>query len=420
MIITRLFVLFTALSVFSGCVTNPVTGKNEVSFMSPAQELEVGRQNYGPYQQQQGGEYVTDPQLTKYVSSVGQKLAAVSDRKDLPYEFVVLNNDVPNAWALPGGKIAINRGLLVQLEDESQLAAVLGHEIVHAAARHGANQQTKQKLLGVGVGIAALAGTQTDHGVLIAGGAMLGSSLIQAQYGQGQELESDYYGMQYMARAGYEPMGAVELQELFVKMSAGNKSSWTQGLFASHPPSQARVDKNKATAATLPKGVRNKAQFQAAMKQVLDDADAYAEYSAAMKKVSEEDLKGASALLDKAIALQPKESLFYVTKGQLAMNEGNVEQANKSFAKAAKLNPNYYAGQLGLGITQYAKNDLSGAQASLNKSVQLMPSLPGVYYLGETYFALGKKEEAKQYLSQAAGSQSEMGKAAQKRLTELQ
>ena len=78
-----------------------------------------------------------DPELTKYVNEVGQRLAAVSDRK-LPYEFVVINNSVPNAWALPGGKIAVHRGLLIELNSEAELAAVLGHEIVHAAARHGA------------------------------------------------------------------------------------------------------------------------------------------------------------------------------------------------------------------------------------------------------------------------------------------
>ena len=82
------------------------------------------------------------PELTTYVNEVGQKLAAVADRK-LPYEFVVLNNSVPNAWALPGGKIAVNRGLLTELQNEAELAAVLGHEIVHAAARHGAKAQER-------------------------------------------------------------------------------------------------------------------------------------------------------------------------------------------------------------------------------------------------------------------------------------
>ena len=121
----------------TGCAVNPVTGRPDFMMVSEAQELALGEQNYAPMQQAEGGVYDIDPKLTAYVSEVGNKLAAVSDRP-LPYEFVVLNNSVPNAWALPGGKIVINRGLLVELESEAELAAVLGHEIVHADAAHGA------------------------------------------------------------------------------------------------------------------------------------------------------------------------------------------------------------------------------------------------------------------------------------------
>jgi len=116
----------------SGCATNPVTGRKELSLVSEAKEIDIGEQQYAPMRQSQGGDYVVDEELTKYISEIGQKLAAASDRK-LPYEFKVLNSSVPSAWALPGGKIVINRGLLTELKDEAELAAVIGHEIVHAA-----------------------------------------------------------------------------------------------------------------------------------------------------------------------------------------------------------------------------------------------------------------------------------------------
>ena len=117
--------------LLAGCGVNPVTGSSEMSFMSEAEEIRTGEQQYEPSQQSEGGQYVLDPELTRYVQRVGMRLARVSDRPELPYEFVLLNNSEPNAWALPGGKIALNRGLLVLLESEAQLAAVLGHEIVH-------------------------------------------------------------------------------------------------------------------------------------------------------------------------------------------------------------------------------------------------------------------------------------------------
>ena len=127
-----------SLFAVSGCAVNPVTGKKELALYSTEDEIAIGREHYFTAQQSSGGLYKVDTALTGYVARVGRRIAAVSDRP-LPYEFVVLNDSSPNAWALPGGKIGINRGLLVELDNEAELAAVLGHEIVHAAARHGAH-----------------------------------------------------------------------------------------------------------------------------------------------------------------------------------------------------------------------------------------------------------------------------------------
>jgi predicted Zn-dependent protease len=231
----------------TGCAVNPVTGKSEIMFMSTAQEIEMGKQNYVPMQQSQGGVYDVDPELTAYVQRVGSKVA-VQSGVDLPYEFVVLNNSVPNAWALPGGKIAINRGLLYELESEAELAAVLGHEAVHAAARHTAKQQSRAMLMQVGVMGTAIAANDSDYGNLIVGGAGMLAQLGLAKYGRGAELESDRYGMEYMSKAGYDPQGAVELQQTFVRLSEDRRQDWLSGLFASHPPSQERVDTNFQTA----------------------------------------------------------------------------------------------------------------------------------------------------------------------------
>ena len=209
----RKAIVFLLLSfvTLSACSVNPVTGKREMVLMSTAQEIEMGKQNYAPMQQSQGGAYDVDPELTAYVQRVGNKVAAQSN-VNLPYEFVVLNNSVPNAWALPGGKIAINRGLLTELESESELAAVLGHEAVHAAARHSAKQQSTAMLMQVGVMGTMVVASDSDYGNLIAGGASVLAQAGLAKYGRNAELESDYYGMQYMSAAGYDPQGAGTLQ----------------------------------------------------------------------------------------------------------------------------------------------------------------------------------------------------------------
>ena len=220
--IATLFGLLLAAFTLGGCGVNPVTGKKEIQFVSEAQEIKIGEQNYAPTQQTEGGDFDVLPDLTTYVNEVGQKLAAVSDRK-LPYEFVVLNNPVPNAWALPGGKIAVNVGLLTELKNESELAAVLGHEIVHAAARHGAKAQERGTIMQVGLAAAQIGAAISDVNSTVAslavGGAGLGAQLVQQKYGRDQELESDEYGMKYMKLAGYDPQGAITLQETFVRLS---------------------------------------------------------------------------------------------------------------------------------------------------------------------------------------------------------
>src|SRR5690606_11672088 len=239
-----------------------------------------GRQHYVPSQQSQGGRYVVDPELNLYISGVIRKLADAATGPNLPYEIVVLNNDVPNAWALPGGKMAINRGLLFHLQDEAQLAAVLGHEIVHAAARHGASQQSKGTLLNAGVLLAgvAVASRDSEYGGLAMGAVGVGANAWMSKYSRDHELEADRYGIDYMIKAGYDPMGAVELQQTFVKFAEGQQSSWLEGLFASHPPSQERVEANRRMAAQHPGGTRNKAAFDRAMAQLRKDEGAYKNY----------------------------------------------------------------------------------------------------------------------------------------------
>ena len=129
--------LLLAAALLAGCSKNPVTGKKEFAPYSTSDEIALGIRHYRLLQQAQGGRFGTDPRLAAYVSSVGRRVAKVSDRRKLPYEFVVLNNGTPNAWALPGGKIGIDRGLLLEMENEAELAAVLPHDVANAAARTG-------------------------------------------------------------------------------------------------------------------------------------------------------------------------------------------------------------------------------------------------------------------------------------------
>ena len=213
------FCCFFAITTTAvGCATNPVTGKSELSVISENWELNTGKKQYLPMRQSQGGDYIADPEVQDYVREVGNKLAAVSDRK-LPYEFFVVNDSTPNAWALPGGKIAVHRGLLTELKSEAELAAVLGHEIVHAAAKHGAKSMQRGLLLQSTIALANVATKNSNYTEYAQLGVELGAALITTKYGRDAERESDRYGMNYMHRAGYDPAGAVDLQQTFVNLA---------------------------------------------------------------------------------------------------------------------------------------------------------------------------------------------------------
>ena len=407
--------LFTA-----GCSVNPVTGKREVVLMNTAQEIELGRQNYVPMQQSQGGAYDLDPELTAYVQRVGRNVA-VQSGVDLPYEFVVLNNSVPNAWALPGGKIAINRGLLYELESESELAAVLGHEAVHAAARHSAKQQTRAMLMQVGVMGTAIAARDSDYGNLIVGSANLLAQAGLARYGRGAELESDAYGMQYMSRAGYDPQGAVELQETFVRLSEGRRADWLSGLFASHPPSRERVQANVATAATLPRGgIRGEREYQAAMRTTMRTRPAYETYDEGRKALAENDLDTALAKANEAIRLHTEEAHFHALRGDVRLVQDNYDWAVTNYTRAIDRRDDFFYYHLQRGIARKELGQEDAAVTDLERSLRLLPTAPAHYALGDIARSRGDTAAAVQHFRVVAKSGGEYGKAATAELVRLE
>lgn len=406
-----IFLVAFATLVLSACGTNPVTHKTEFQFVSESREIEMGQQNYVPARQQQGGDYVIDPELTAYVQSVGNKLAAVSDRK-LPYEFVVLNDSVPNAWAMPGGKIAFNRGLLYELNSEAELAAVLSHEIVHAAARHGAKQIEDGMLLQGAVLAAGVATQDKNYGHLVVGGAQLSSQLVATKFGRDDESEADHYGMIYMKRAGYDPTAAVTLQETFVRLSQGQKSDFIKGLFASHPPSEQRVADNKATLAEVGAGGFWGREIYAEKVGKLKATEAaYKDYDQGVKVLAAGDPKKAAELAKQAIAIEPKEARFQELLGDVALAEKDNKSALNYYDKAIKMQPDYFRPHVQSGIALNNLGRKAEAEKELTRSNALLPTATSHYLLGQLAEGRGDVSAALQNYQVAAGSASTIGQS---------
>jgi predicted Zn-dependent protease len=375
--------LFFNLFVVQSCGVNPATGKKEIQLVSDRKEISMGAQNYPYGQQSSGGIFIHDAELTQYVQSVGQKLTKYSNRPNLPYEFKIVNHSVPNAWAMPGGKIVINRGLLVHLQSEAELAAVLGHEITHAALRHGAQSMERGMLIMAGV-VAADILLPNENKVqkqVLLGGAALSATLLQTKYGRDAELEADKYGIDYMVKAGYDPSGAVHLQELFLKMMDKKSPNWLEGLFASHPPSKERLKENQAYAKTLPKGFLGKEEFQKKLANLKKWAPAYKAFDDGLEALKDKKYSKAHELATKAIGLFPEEGLFYQLRGSIYYQEKDYAQAIKAFTESIHKNPDYFYPYQQRGFCYKKLRDYKNAKLDLDKSQKLLP-------LDETRLAL--------------------------------
>ena len=411
------FLLIAA--VLAGCSKNPVTGKKEFAPYSTRDEINLGNQHYRPLQQSQGGAYRTDPRLAAYVRQVGRRVARVSDRTKLPYEFVVLNNSVPNAWALPGGKIGINRGLLLEMENEAELAAVLSHEVTHSAARHGGQALTRNLLFGVAQLAIALSGRKSRNINYILGGTGLAFQLVNRGYSREAEREADFYGMKYMRKAGYDTRAAVSLQQKFLALKKGRRQGWFGTLFSTHPPSKERVKNNrKALKKFPPGGDLGRKRYDLALAWMRARRPAYAAADKA-RTVMTYSPSGALSLIEKAIARVPREAQFHGLKGQILARQGRYRGAIDAYDDAIRRESGYYEHFLGRGLAYAALDNSAQSKSDLQYSFDLLPTSLAGLALGNIHFDSGDRSSAKSLFQMAGNAKGEVGEAARARYAML-
>jgi predicted Zn-dependent protease len=258
--------LMASLAACGTTVTNPVTGRAERTVMDERAEIEEGRKAHAEVLKEYG--VYNDPALQAYVNEVGQKLAKQSHRSNLQWTFTVVDSPEINAFALPGGYVYITRGILAHLNSEAEMAGVLGHEIGHVTARHGAQRATRQQRAGLGVLAASVLGAVLEGVSGVGGLGDLASQTSQAaaagyvaKYGREQELQSDSLGAEYLSRSGYNPrvmvnvIGALKDQERFAADQAraqGKQVQERDNWLASHPSNDQRLNDIQQIAAKYP------------------------------------------------------------------------------------------------------------------------------------------------------------------------
>lgn len=243
MVIRKLFALLLigmVAMVAAGCATSPATGKSQLNWISAEQELRLGEEAQPVFIEDNGGEIPSDAILS-YVRHIGQQLAEVSERPELPWEFHVLDSQQINAFALPGGKVFISRGLLMLMTNEAQLAGVLGHEVGHVTDQHMGQRMTQALLVqGVAVGLGVAGEVQDDDLLRALGiGAGAGGTMYLLKFNRDQETTADRLGLRYMTRLGYNPVGMLQVMEILAAASAGGQRQ--PEFFSTHPYPETRV-----------------------------------------------------------------------------------------------------------------------------------------------------------------------------------
>ena len=226
-----------AMTALAACATNPVTGETQFSLMSEQQEIQVGRDMDGEIRREMG--LYADTELQQYVAEVGRRLAAQSHRPGLPWHFAVVDQPAVNAFALPGGYIYLTRGILPFLDSEAELAGVLGHEIGHVTARHAAEAYTKATSAGVGLTVLSIfvPAARPAQGL-----AETAFGLLFLKHGRDDERQSDRLGVEYAAKAGWDPAGVAGMLTTLSRLDEASTSSrGVPGWLSTHPDPADRV-----------------------------------------------------------------------------------------------------------------------------------------------------------------------------------
>lgn len=329
----------------SGCATHPVTGEKVLVGLSEEQEVAIDRQQ-ARHQFSRDYGAVQDDQLNKYVSDVGGTLSSRSHRPQMPYSYRALNANYVNAYTFPGGSIGATRGILLQMDNEAQLAALMGHEIGHVNARHSAQRAGQGLAAGLitsGIAIAAPTSERTAGFAPVIGiASQVGASALLASYSRENEREADSLGMEYMTRAGHSPSGMVGLMRILVQQSK-ERPGLLDTMFSSHPMSSERY---------------------AAMEA--DTASRYASF--ASRPLNRERYMDSTARLRR---LRP--AIEDEQRGERAMASKNYAEADSAFVSALRSAPQDYAGLCLMAKSQIAQRRYPEAHAYVMQARQAYP-----------------------------------------------
>ncbi len=417
--ITRRQVLWllgaVGITGLSGCATSPVGGQSILVGMSEEEETQADKQ-VSPQQFSQDLGAVQDAAINRYVSDVGQRLDAKTHRPQMPYSYRVLNANYVNAYTFPGGAMGVTRGILVDLDDEAELAALLGHELGHVNARHAAQRQGQAMVAQVAMTGVNIVGSAAGFGGLTDLGTQLGASVLLSSYSRDNEREADALGQEYMVRAGYPAQGMVGLQQLLVEQQK-ESPGMLQTMFSTHPMSSERRDTAKqlaeskyAASNTRDSGRERFMDNTASLRRIKPTIDACQKGEVAM---AGKEYGKAEERFRTALKSTPRDYAANVLMAKCLAAQDKNAPALEYARSATQIYPQEAQAHKLVGVLALGQKDPAAAYEHLNRYDQLLPGDAGITFLkGISLEGMGKRQEAaNQYMAYLKRSQQ--GKAAE-------
>ncbi len=371
--------------ILSGCAVDPVTGRQQLILLSETEELNLDKAQ-SPHQFSADYGKVDDPSLNHYLNQVGLALVKHSHRPQMPFSFQAVNATYLNAYAFPGGSIAATRGILLELSNEGELAALLSHEIGHVAARHSAERATKGILanaLLAGTSVAVSAAGFQNGSSLIQDLGVIGAGALLAHYSRDNEHEADKLGMKYMVSGGYSPKGMIGLMEILLK-NKKHKPTAIELMFATHPMSKnrLRIAANRLKSDYSDKKIAPlfRDRYMDNVAHIRNDMKTIHSLQAAETSLQKKKYEKANQQISSALKTSPSDytALVMMSKCQLSLNKPLF--AEKHAALAIEIYPKEAQAHLLLGICSLTNKRFGMAYSQFDRYEKLLSGNPNIIF----------------------------------------
>ncbi|MGC9141354.1 MAG: M48 family metalloprotease [Caldimicrobium sp.] len=376
------------LVIFTSCARE----NSAFTLLPQEKEIELGKL-YLPISIDEFEGLYPEERVQNYLQNLGKRIAQHAERK-VPFNFYLVNSEVINAFALPGGPVVITRGIFLTLNSESELAGILAHEIGHIEKRHHAKFVEKQLALNFLLQLSSYLLPQNLTGELLFQLGQISAGLLSLKFSRDQEKEADETGFYLLLKAHYSPEGMLRVFEKFKKMSETRPPEW----LSTHPLPETRIKEWEKKLSTLkPSGsfIKDSSSFQEILSLLKETQPSFEEVKKGKKALQERDYSKAEIYFLKAIELYPKNIPALINLSRLKIKNKDYLSARNYALTALKYNPDLFSGHYLAGLSEFALNNWKDSLHYFEKAKALVP------FEGSTYYYCGRNYENLQNYPQA-------------------